>query len=149
MPLRDHLQAANPVEGKVWKDAALKSSNSCNQLIALGRCEPRCKAQEMLGHMRTAGRLPWWRQAVCAQSSREAACQQRVQEAVSPCWSDGLQVFIADLYMCIILYGSCYSYCRLISCISASPSPSQYSCCLLDSANHSGAVGEKPSQARL
>lgn len=54
---------------------------------------------------------------VCVQSSREAACQRRVQEAASPCWSDGLQVFLT----CSV-YGSCYSYCHLISRISASPS---------------------------
>lgn len=65
MSLRDYLRAANLVEGAVWKDAdisALKSSDSCNQLITLGRCEPRCRAEEMMGHMRTAGRLSWWRQ---------------------------------------------------------------------------------------
>lgn len=105
MPLKDHLWAANLVEGKVWKVAALKSSNSCNQLIALGRGEPRCRAEEMLGHMRTAGRLPWWRQADCPQSSRGTACQQRIQKAVSPCCSDGLQVFLADLCMYILCMG--------------------------------------------
>lgn len=65
MSLRDYLRAANLVEGAVWKDAdipVIKSSDSCNQLITLGRCEPRCRAEEMMGHMRTAGRLSWWRQ---------------------------------------------------------------------------------------
>lgn len=55
MPLRDCLRATNLVE-TFWKDAdvpALKSSNSCSQLITLGRCEPCCRAEEMLGHMRT------------------------------------------------------------------------------------------------
>lgn len=135
------------VEGAIWKDAdtpALKSSDSYNQLITLGRYERRCRAEEMMGHMRTAGRLLWGRQPVCAQSSREAACQQRVQKAASPCWSDGLQVLLT----CFV-DGSCYSCCHLISCISVSPSPSQCSCCLIDSASHSGVVGEKPSQARL
>lgn len=69
---------------------ALKSSNSCSQLITLGRCEPRCRAEEMLGQMRTwEGSRDGGRQFVLRAAKRlpaSAGCKrQRVLGEVMGC----------------------------------------------------------------
>lgn len=153
MSLKDYLGAAILVEGAVWKSAdvpVLKSDNSCNWLITLGRCEPHCSGRGDGGSHEDCRKAPasGGRQFVfdAAEKLPASGGFRRPCLLAKVVGCDGVPDFCCMWVLPLPLspHSSYLSFSLSYLLFSLS-----YCCCLLDSATHSSGAGEKPSQARL
>lgn len=148
MSLKDYLGAAILIEGAVWKSAGvpvLKSDNSCNWLITLGRCEPHCSGRDGGSHEGRLLRVEAGSLFDAAEKLPAGGGFRRLCLLAKVVGRDGVPDFFCMWVLPLPLspHSSYLSFSLSYLLFSLS-----YCCCLLDSATRSSGAGEKPSQAR-